>query len=132
MHAAELLKETTAMTERLKIIGSYLSPYVRKVLVCLELKGVGYEIDPIAPFIGNDEFTRRRPLRRVPVLIDGRLVLNDSSVICQYLEDKYPQSVRLSGRPRRSGASALAGGICRHASRRGAGRAAVLPAAHQT
>ncbi|MGH8182508.1 MAG: glutathione S-transferase family protein [Rhodanobacteraceae bacterium] len=30
------------------------------------------------------------PLKRVPVLIDGELVLNDSSVICQYLEDKYP------------------------------------------
>jgi glutathione S-transferase len=29
-------------------------------------------------------------LNRVPVLIDGALVLNDSSVICQYLEDKYP------------------------------------------
>ncbi len=78
------------MTQRLRIIGSYVSPYVRKVLVCLELKGIDYEIDPIAPFVGNDEFSRLSPLRRVPVLIDDRLVLNDSSVICQYLEDKYP------------------------------------------
>jgi len=38
------------------VIGSYLSPYVRKVLVCLDLKGIAYEIDPIAPFYGNDEF----------------------------------------------------------------------------
>ena len=41
-----------------KIIGSYLSPYVRKVLVCLDIKGVPYEIDPIVPFHGNDEFAR--------------------------------------------------------------------------
>ena len=41
-----------------KIIGSYLSPYVRKVLVCLDIKGVAYEIDPIVPFYGNDEFAR--------------------------------------------------------------------------
>ena len=34
------------------IIGSYLSPYVRKVLVCLEIKGIAYEIDPIVPFYG--------------------------------------------------------------------------------
>lgn len=74
----------------LQVIGSYLSPYVRKVLVCLELKGLNYEIDPIAPFVGNEEFARLSPLKRVPVLIDGELVLNDSSVICQYLEDKYP------------------------------------------
>ena len=75
---------------RLKIIGNYLSPYVRKVLVCLELKGIDYEIDPIAPFVGDDHFTRLSPLRRVPVLIDDGFVLNDSSVICQYLEDSYP------------------------------------------
>ncbi|MGC1549857.1 MAG: glutathione S-transferase family protein, partial [Rhodanobacter sp.] len=75
---------------RLEVIGNYISPYVRKVLVCLELKGLDYDIDPIVPFVGNDEFSKLSPLRRVPVLLDGDLVLNDSSVICQYLEDKYP------------------------------------------
>jgi glutathione S-transferase len=74
----------------LTVIGNYISPYVRKVLVCLELKGLPYEIDPITPFVGDDRFTALNPLRRVPILIDGDLVLNDSSVICQYLEDKYP------------------------------------------
>lgn len=76
----------------LGIIGSYLSPYVRKVLVTLDLKGIAYEIDPIIPFFGNEEFSRLSPLRRIPVLIDGDVVLSDSSVICQYLEDKYPAS----------------------------------------
>lgn len=79
------------MSQRYTIIGNYISPYVRKVLVCLDLKGVDYQIDPITPFIGNDDFGRLSPLRRIPVLIDGELVLNDSSVICQYLEDKHPQ-----------------------------------------
>lgn len=72
------------------IIGSYLSPYVRKVLVCLELKGIAYEVDHIVPFFGDDRFTKLSPLRRIPVLVDGDLVLSDSSVICQYLEDKQP------------------------------------------
>ncbi|WP_049620603.1 glutathione S-transferase family protein [Frateuria defendens] len=79
------------MAQRLQVIGNYLSPYVRKVLVCLELKGLDYAIDPITPFYGDEAFARLSPLRRVPVLLDGELVLNDSSVICQYLEDKYPQ-----------------------------------------
>ncbi|GAB2537831.1 glutathione S-transferase family protein [Rhodanobacter koreensis] len=78
------------MPARLRIIGNYISPYVRKVLVCLELKGLDYEIDPIAPFVGNDQFSRLSPLRRIPVLIDDGFVLNDSSVICQYLEDRHP------------------------------------------
>ena len=59
----------------MKIIGSFVSPYVRKVLACLELKGLDYAVDPITPFYGNDEFERLSPLRRIPVLIDGELVL---------------------------------------------------------
>jgi glutathione S-transferase len=72
------------------IIGSYLSPYVRKVLACLEVKGMAYEIDHMVPFFGDDRFSKLSPLRRIPVLVDGDLVLSDSSVICQYLEDKQP------------------------------------------
>jgi glutathione S-transferase len=72
------------------VIGSFLSPYVRKVLVVLELKGIPYAIDPIVPFFGNDRFAKLSPLRRVPVLIDDTVVLSDSSVICQYLEDRHP------------------------------------------
>jgi glutathione S-transferase len=74
-----------------RIIGSYLSPYVRKVLVCLAAKGLDYRIDPIVPFFGDDRFAKLSPLRRVPVLIDDRVTLADSSVICQYLEDRHPE-----------------------------------------
>jgi glutathione S-transferase len=73
----------------MKIIGSFVSPYVRKVLACMELKGLDYAVDPITPFYGNDEFERLSPLRRIPVLIDGDLTLCDSSVICAYIEEAY-------------------------------------------
>jgi glutathione S-transferase len=73
-----------------RVIGSYLSPYVRKVLAVLELKGLRYEIDPIVPFMGDDRFTALSPLRRVPVLVDDRVTLADSTVICQYLDDRWP------------------------------------------
>jgi glutathione S-transferase len=73
-----------------QIIGSYISPYVRKVLVALHLKGIEYRIDPIVPFYGDERFSRLSPVRRIPVLIDDRVTLADSSVICQYLEDRYP------------------------------------------
>lgn len=71
------------------VIGSFVSPYVRKVLACLELKGLDYAVDPITPFFGNDEFTRLSPLRRIPVLIDGNFHASDSSVICAYLDEAY-------------------------------------------
>jgi glutathione S-transferase len=56
----------------------------------LNLKGIAYEIDPITPFYGNDEFERLSPLRRIPVLLDGDVTLADSSVICAYLDEAYP------------------------------------------
>ena len=74
----------------MKIIGSFVSPYVRKVLACLELKGLDYRVDPITPFYGGDEFERLSPLRRIPVLIDGDVTLCDSTVICAYIEEAYP------------------------------------------
>jgi glutathione S-transferase len=83
-----------------KIIGSYVSPYVRKVLVCLELKGLDYEVDPITPFFGNDEFRRLSPLRRIPVLVDDGLVLTDSTVIAEYLDEAHPEPPLLPSEPR--------------------------------
>jgi glutathione S-transferase len=79
------------MARPVQIVGSYLSPYVRKVLVVLDLKGIAYEIDPIVPFFGDDRFTLISPVRRIPVFVDEQVTLADSSVICQYLEDCCPQ-----------------------------------------
>ncbi|MBC7986026.1 MAG: glutathione S-transferase family protein [Sphingomonadaceae bacterium] len=83
----------------MKIIGSYVSPYVRKVTACLALKGLAYEIDPITPFFGGDEFARLSPLRRIPVLVDGDLVLNDSTVICAWLDEQFPEPPLLPAAP---------------------------------
>ena len=74
----------------LTIIGNHLSPFVRKVLAVCEVKRLPYKLDSIVPFYGSEQFTKLNPLRRIPVLIDGDVVLNDSSVICEYLEDRWP------------------------------------------
>ncbi len=82
------------------IVGSPVSPYVRKILAILHLKGLDYELDPITPFYGNDEFSKLSPLRRIPVLIDGDLVVNDSTVIAEYLDEAYPAVPVLPQSPR--------------------------------
>jgi glutathione S-transferase len=84
----------------MKIIGSFVSPYVRKVLACMHLKDLDYEIDPITPFFGNEEFRRLSPLCRIPVLIDGDFSASDSSVICAYLDDAYPSPPLLPADPK--------------------------------
>ena len=88
------------MAAPLKIIGSFVSPYVRKVLACMNLKGLDYEVDPITPFFGNDEYQRLSPLRRIPVLIDGAFSVSDSSVICAYLDEAYPGTPLLPADPK--------------------------------
>ena len=80
-----------ALRDAVRIIGTYLSPYVRKVLVCLDLKGIPYQIDPIVPFMGDERFSKLSPLRRIPVLLDDHVTLADSSVICEYLEERHPE-----------------------------------------
>ena len=115
----------------LLIVGSYLSPYVRKVLACLEVKGMAYEVDHIVPFFGDDRFSKLSPLRRIPVLVDGDLVLYG------FLGDLPVPRGQAARRRRcfprdiaRSGTRPLAGGIRRHAHGRCLHLAPVQPDRH--
>lgn len=77
------------MFEFVSIIGSLILLYVCKVFVVLEFKGVLYWIDFIVLFVGNDVFVWFSLLWCILVLIEGDMVFNDFSVICQYFEDCY-------------------------------------------
>jgi glutathione S-transferase len=74
------------------VYGAILSPFVRKVLMTLEHKGAEYRIEPVRPFKNAESFARISPLRKVPAFSDEYLTVADSSVICDYLENKYPHN----------------------------------------
>jgi glutathione S-transferase len=79
----------------LMIYGSTISPFVRKVRVVLAEKGLEYTLDPVSPFAPPPEFLAISPLKRIPAFRDTELAepdnhLSDSSIICDYLEHKYP------------------------------------------
>ncbi len=74
----------------IKVYGVSPSPFVRKVLVCLELKGLEYERIDIMPGATPDDYKTISPLSKIPAITDGDFTISDSSVICDYLEDKYP------------------------------------------
>ncbi|MEX0644633.1 MAG: glutathione S-transferase family protein [Parvularculaceae bacterium] len=78
------------MSKPVHIIGSPVSPFVRKILAILALKGVDFDIDPVVAFYTDERFLKLNPVRRIPVLIDGEDVIADSSVIAAYLEEKHP------------------------------------------
>jgi glutathione S-transferase len=70
----------------LKVLGANVSPFVRKVRAVLAEKGIPYEIEQINPGSPPEGWRAKSPLGKIPVLEhDGRCV-NDSSVICEYLE----------------------------------------------
>jgi glutathione S-transferase len=73
----------------MKLHGAALSPFVRKVRVVLEEKGIPYEFDGTVPL--PDEVLALHPQRKMPILRDGAVVVPDSSVICAYLERTHPK-----------------------------------------
>jgi len=76
------------------VYGGSVSPFVRKVRVMLAEKGVPYTLEQVNPFMPPPEFLAISPLKRIPVLRDTDRpepnTLPDSSIICDYLEHKYP------------------------------------------
>jgi glutathione S-transferase len=74
----------------MKLLGVPLSPFVRKVAVVLAIKDLPFEQEPVMPGAADPDFQALSPLGKIPVLVDGDLVLADSSAICEYLEEKYP------------------------------------------
>lgn len=73
-----------------KVHGVGASPFVRKVRVALEEKGLDYELEPVFPFGVSAEFKKISPLGKIPVLQEGDYYLPDSSAILDYLEAAYP------------------------------------------
>jgi len=83
----------------MKLLGVPLSPFVRKVAVILKIKGVAYEQEPVMPGSTSEEFRAMSPLGKIPVLVDGDFSLADSSAICEYLEEKYPDPAVMPAEP---------------------------------
>lgn len=74
-----------------KVYGVMLSPYVRKVMLALEAKGVAYENEAVFPGALPEGYTDVSPLGKIPALSDGDLNLSDSTVINEYIEERYPE-----------------------------------------
>jgi glutathione S-transferase len=69
------------------------SPYVLSCFVALREKGLAFETRPVELHKGaqfEPEFQKASLTSRVPVLVDGDLLLSESSAIVEYLEEAYP------------------------------------------
>lgn len=83
----------------LKLCGFHVSNYHNKVRLALLEKGVAFEEDANCFPSQKDEYLAKSPMGKVPyVVVDGAL-LRESQVICEYLEDAYPQKPLLPKEP---------------------------------
>ncbi|MDE2234212.1 MAG: glutathione S-transferase [Gammaproteobacteria bacterium] len=75
----------------MKLIGSYSSPYVRKVRMVLAEKGIACKLLPEDVWAADTKIQASNPLGKVPCLIlDDGSQLYDSRVICEYLDHLSP------------------------------------------
>jgi glutathione S-transferase len=76
----------------LKLCGFHISNYFNKARIAMLEKGVPFELDPSCKPSQQEDFLARTPMGKVPFLeVDGGAQLAESQVICEYLEDAYPQ-----------------------------------------
>lgn len=70
-----------------------LSPYSRKVRIVLAEKRLPFEMRVEKVWERREEYLELNPASKVPTLIEENgLVIPDSNVICEYLEEAYPDT----------------------------------------
>jgi glutathione S-transferase len=83
-----------------KLFEHPLSPYVQKVKLALLEKGIPFETEiPDILAGGSAEFAATNPRLEIPALVDGDVKVFDSTIILEYLEDKWPSPAMLPSSP---------------------------------
>ena len=84
----------------MKIYGASLSPFVRKTLLAFESKGIPYEQVVVIPTAPPPGYEKLNPLKKIPAMEHDGFTVADSSVICGYLEDVFPEVPLMPADPR--------------------------------
>lgn len=74
----------------LTIYGVPVSVHTRKAILAAKEKKLAYVNEPVIPFTPPPGWDRLSPTGKIPVMTAGDMQLQDSSVICAYLERAHP------------------------------------------
>jgi len=64
--------------------------HCHRVRLVLAAKGVVYDLETVNPKAPPEDLLDLNPYNTVPTLVDRDLVLYDTGVICEYLDERYP------------------------------------------
>ena len=81
----------------MKLIGSALSPYAARVMIAARSKGIDLPMEAPEGGPRSAAHLAISPIGKIPVLVDGSLVLPESDVILAYLEDLHPEPTLFPG-----------------------------------
>jgi len=73
----------------MKLFYSQTSPYARKVNMLLQLSSVVNDYELVLSNFESPDLRAKNPLGKIPALVDGELSLFESTLICEYLDDKH-------------------------------------------
>ncbi|MEQ1803083.1 MAG: glutathione S-transferase family protein [Gammaproteobacteria bacterium] len=84
----------------MKLYGAIASPYVARVVMYAKIKGIDLPpTDAIGGNIKSAEYLALNPIGKMPTLdVDGKGI-GESTIICDYLEDVFPQKPGLPKDP---------------------------------
>ena len=86
-----------------------VSTYSAKVRIALGIKNIDYEMVPPPGGYSSPEYMAIVPVGTIPGLKDGDVVISESEVITEYLEERYPEpSLLLGNAEQRAGQRFLA------------------------
>lgn len=87
----------------MKLYGSIASPYVARVVLFADLKGIELPMEPAPGGMGSDEYRAINPTGKIPALLvdgpTGPQCIAESTVICDYLEAAYPEPALIPADP---------------------------------
>jgi len=81
------------------VIDVPLSPYAQKVKLALLEKGIPFETRIPDLSQPDADFRKQSPRLEVPALIDGEATLFDSSIIVEYIDERWPEPRLLPATP---------------------------------
>ncbi|KAJ7273829.1 glutathione-S-transferase [Mycena rebaudengoi] len=88
--AAAATVEAHKEPQELTFYSGWFCPFVQRSWICLEEKGIPYQYKEVNPYLKEKHFLAINPKGLVPAVEYHGNALYESLIICEFLEDAYP------------------------------------------
>ena len=76
----------------MKLYTAMLSPFAARCRMQIYAKGLEVDFIEAGSGFAKEELAEISPIAKMPVLDDNGLIIPESEVICEYLEDRFPEN----------------------------------------